>query len=278
VRHRLLGSREVEVKIGFLQFAPVLGDVQATMAEIDQLRTLWAGADLLVFPELCNSGYNFESPEQAWATSEEIGKSVFLQYLESLCQAHGCHIVSGFNERDGEHLYNSAVLVGPHGYVGRYRKLHLFMTEKDHFEPGDAGLPIFDVGPYKVGMLVCFDWLFPEVWRILALKGADVICHPSNLVLPGLAQRAVPIHALTNRLYVVTANRIGTEGNLLFTGMSTIANPKGEVLLQASPTDREVGLVEADLEMARDKEITARNHVFADRRPEEYAILVAERR
>jgi predicted amidohydrolase len=137
-------------------------------------------------------------------------------------------------------------------------------------------LPVFDVGPYRVGMLVCFDWLFPEVWRILALKGADVICHPSNLVLPGLAQRAVPIHALTNRLYVVTANRIGTEGNLLFTGMSTIANPKGEVLLQASPTDTEVGLVEADPEMARDKEITARNHIFADRRPEEYAFLLGK--
>lgn len=276
VRHELSRSREVEVKIGFVQFAPVLGDVQATMARIDRLRTQWAGADLLVLPELCNSGYNFESAEQARAASEEIGNSVFLQYLESLCKQHGCHIVSGFNERDGEHLYNSAVLIGPHGYVGRYRKLHLFMNEKDHFEPGDEGLPVFDVGPYRVGMLVCFDWLFPEVWRILALKGADVICHPSNLVLPGLAQRAVPIHALTNRVYVVTANRIGTEGNLSFTGLSTIANPKGEVLLQASPADREVGLVEAALELARDKEITARNHVFADRRPDEYAFLLGE--
>ena len=270
--------QEIEVKIGFVQFAPALGDVQATMARIDLLRTQWAGADLLVLPELCNSGYNFESAEQAWASSEGIENSIFLRYLESLCQQHGCHIVSGFNERDGEHLYNSAVLVGPLGYIGRYRKLHLFMTEKDHFEPGDAGLPVFDVGPYRIGMLVCFDWMFPEVWRILALKGADLICHPSNLVLPGLAQQAVPIHALTNRLYVVTANRIGTEGNLSFTGLSVIANPKGEVLLQASPSGGEVGLVEADLELARDKQITARNHIFADRRPEEYAFLVGERR
>jgi predicted amidohydrolase len=276
VGHGLSRSREVKVKIGFVQFAPALGDVQATMARIDQLRTQWAGADLLVLPELCNSGYNFESAEQARASSEEIGNSVFLQYLASLCKQHGCHIVSGFNERDGEHLYNSAVLVGPRGNIGRYRKLHLFMNEKDHFEPGDVGLPVFDVGPYRVGMLVCFDWLFPEVWRILALKGADVICHPSNLVLPGLAQRAVPIHALTNRVYVVTANRIGTEGNLSFTGLSTIANPKGEVLLQASPADREVGLVEVALELARDKEITARNHVFADRRPDEYALLLGK--
>ena len=264
------------MKIGFVQFAPVLGGLSETMAKIDQLSTQWAGADLLVFPELCNSGYNFESTEQAWATSETIGKSVFLQYLESLCKGHGCHIVSGFNERDGEHLYNSAVLIGPHGYIGRYRKLHLFMTEKDRFEPGDAGLPVFDVGPYRVGMLVCFDWLFPEVWRILALKGADILCHPSNLVLPGLAQKAIPIHALTNRVYVVTANRIGTEGSLSFTGLSTIADPKGKVLLQASPANAEVGLVEADLELARNKEITARNHIFADRRPEEYAFLLGK--
>lgn len=261
------------MKIGFVQFAPVLGDLPGTMARLDQLGTQWAGADLLVLPELCNSGYNFESTEQAWATSEEIGKSVFLQYLESLCQEHGCHIVSGFNERDGERLYNSAVLVGPQGYIGRYRKLHLFMAEKDHFEPGNAGLPVFDVGPYRVGMLVCFDWLFPEVWRVLALKGADILCHPSNLVLPGLAQRAVPIHALTNRVYVVTGNRVGAEGELSFTGLSTIADPRGQVLVQASATEEEVSLVEMDVSLARDKDVTSRNNLWADRRPEAYSVL-----
>ena len=261
------------MKIGFMQFAPVLGNVQATMSRIDQLSTLCAEADLVVLPELCNSGYNFESPEQAWATSEEIGQGIFVQYLESLCQQHSCHIVSGLNERDGDHLYNSAVLVGPQGYAGRYRKLHLFMNEKDFFQPGNVGLPVWDIGSCRVGMLVCFDWIFPEAWRVLALKGADVICHPSNLVLPGLAQQAIPIHALTNRVYVVTANRIGTERDLAFTGMSTIANPKGKVLAQASQTNVETGVVEAEIELARNKEITRRNHILADRRPAEYALL-----
>jgi beta-ureidopropionase len=97
--------------------------------------------------------------------------------------------------------------------------------------------------------------------------------HPSNLVLPGLAQRAIPIHALTNRVYVVTANRIGTEGDLTFTGMSTIADPKGEVLAQASRDEEEIGLVSVNIELARDKDITPRNHIIADRRPEEYTIL-----
>lgn len=264
------------MKIGFIQFAPVLGNVQATMDKIDQLSPLCAGADLVVLPELCNSGYNFESVEQAWVTAEEIDHGVFVQYLESLCRQHGCHIVSGLNEREGDYLYNSAVLVGPQGYAGRYRKLHLFMNEKDFFQPGNAGLPVWDIGPCKVGMLVCFDWIFPEAWRILALKGADVICHPSNLVLPGLAQQAVPIHALTNRVYVVTANRIGTERDLAFTGMSTIASPEGKVLAQASQTDAETRVVEVNIELARNKDITARNHILADRRPEEYALLTKE--
>jgi predicted amidohydrolase len=261
------------MKIGFLQFAPVLGDVDATIAKIERLSSLCSEADLLVLPELCNSGYHFESREQAWASSEEAGTGVFCQYLESWSRRHDCFVVSGLDERDDDRLYNSAVLVGPGGYVGRYRKLHLFMNEKDLFQPGDAGLPVFDIGPCRVGLLVCFDWAFPEVWRILALEGADVICHPSNLVLPDLAQRAVPMHALTNRVYTITANRIGTERDLTFTGLSTIADPRGDVLLQASPASEQVGIVAVDISQARDKNITSRNHLWADRRPQEYARL-----
>lgn len=261
------------MRVGFVQFAPVLGDTQATMRTLERLIINCAQTDLVVLPELCNSGYNFESAEQAWHTSEEVQDSTFIQYLESLCQRYGFHVVSGLNERAGDRLFNSAVLVGPRGYVGRYRKLHLFMNEKDAFQPGDEGLPVFDIGLCRVGMLVCFDWQFPEAWRILALKGADVICHPSNLVLPGLAQQAIPIHALTNRVYVVTANRIGSEGELTFTGLSMIADPKGDVLLQASSETEEVGVADLDPHLARDKNVTSRNDIFADRRPDEYSLL-----
>ena len=265
------------MKIGFVQFAPALGNLETTTQSIERLIPRAAGADLVVLPELCNSGYNFQSAEQAWQASEEIGNSTFVAYLASLCQDHGFHIVSGFDERAGDRLYNSALLVGPQGYVGRYRKLHLFMNEKDFFEPGDGGLPVFDIGACRLGMLVCFDWIFPEAWRVLALKGADVICHPSNLVLPGLAQRAVPIRALTNRVYVVTANRIGTEDDLTFTGMSTIANPNGDILTQASPTEEVVSAVEVDVSLARDKSITPRNDLFADRRPDAYHAVLEGR-
>lgn len=261
------------MKISYMQFSPVLGDLQATMDKIDQLSARCVGADLLVLPELCNSGYNFRSKQQAWETSEEVEGSQFLAFLRALCQRLDCHLVTGFNERHGDVLYNSAVLLNPWGYMGRYRKLHLFLNEKDYFEPGDEGLPVFDIGLCRVGMLVCFDWIFPEAWRVLTLSGADVICHPSNLVLPGLAQRAVPVHAVTNRVYVITANRVGTEGDLTFTGASTIASPRGEVLAQAPAQGEAVVVVDVDIALARNKSITPRNHVLNDRRPEVYGAL-----
>ncbi|MFN2197074.1 MAG: nitrilase-related carbon-nitrogen hydrolase, partial [Anaerolineales bacterium] len=222
------------MKVGYIQFQPFLGERDKTIASLDPLLRSASSADLLVLPELCNSGYNFPDYQFAHDSAEEIGGSVFIDFLCSCASDYGLYIVSGFNEREDETLYNSAVLVGPGGYLGKYRKLHLFMNEKDYFQPGNAGLPLFDLGSIKIGMLVCFDWVFPEVWRILALGGADLVCHPSNLVLPGFAQRAIPIHALVNRIHVITCNRIGQEGELTFTGLSTIAAPNGDVVLQAS--------------------------------------------
>jgi len=261
------------MKIGFIQMQPALGDMATNIKKIENLISNVRDADLVVLPELCNSGYNFKTKEQALAAAEKISGSKFIGRLEKLCLENNFHIVSGFNERDNDRLYNTAVLVGPKGYIGQYRKLHLFLNEKDLFIPGDVGLPVFDIGGCKIGMLICFDWIFPEVWRVLALQGVDIICHPSNLVIPGLCQRVVPVHAVTNRVFVVTANRIGTEDDLTFTGLSIIADPKGEVLYQASADKEEAKAVEIDIARARDKNATARNHIFEDRRPEEYKRL-----
>jgi predicted amidohydrolase len=116
--------------------------------------------------------------------------------------------------------------------------------------------------------------MFSEAWRILMLKGADIICHPSNLVLPGLCQKAIPIHSLINRFYIVTANRIGTEDDLTFTGLSTISDPKGDVLYQASQDKEELKIVDIDISLARDKKITSMNDIIEDRRVEEYSELL----
>jgi predicted amidohydrolase len=266
------------MKVGLVQFAPQLADLDTTLSNLQRLLTQLEPADLIVLPELCNSGYNFESKEQAWSSSETVDDSHFLRFLTDHCRGNNCHIVSGFNERAGDRLYNSALLVGPKGVIGKYRKLHLFMNEKDYFEPGDLGAPLFELNGVRLGMLICFDWLFPEVWRLLALRGADVICHPSNLVIPGNCQRAMPTHALTNRVFTVTANRIGSEGDLNFTGGSIICDTKGKVLLMAPEKEEAAMVVEFDPFDARDKSITAQNDVFADRRPDVYAEIITLRK
>lgn len=262
------------MKAGFVQFTPELCNLDAVLVKLEKLLKEAPPADLLVLPELCNSGYNFLSRKEAWEASEEVASSRFISLLHEHCVRNNSYIASGFCEKDGLKLYNSAVLVGPEGFIGKYRKIHLFYNEKDIFTPGDVGLPVFKTPIGNIGMLVCFDWIFPEVWRILALKEADIICHSSALVLPGFAQRAVPIHALINHVYVITANRTGTEGTLTFTGMSTIANPKGEVVYQAAAESQEAKVFDFDLELARNKMITPRNHMFADRRPELYQELL----
>ncbi len=261
-------------EIGCLQLAPALGDREATIAKIERLLDGKQLPKVLVLPELCNSGYNFASPEQARELAEPVTDSPFLDFLGGICRESGSFIVTGLNELDGDRLYNTAVLLGPEGVVGKYRKMHLFLNEKDIFTPGDAGLPVFDLGFCRVGMLICFDWIFPEVWRILALKGADIICHSSNLVLPGLAQKGTSVHALINGYYIALANRNGKEGELTFTGLSQVGDPRGEILAAVDAVAETMLAAPVDIDLARDKIITTRNDRLADRRPEEYRALI----
>jgi len=262
------------MKAGFVQFTPELCNLEATLNRLAKLLKEAPAADLLVFPELSNSGYNFPTRNHAFDAAEEVSSSRFITLLHDHCRRTNSYIASGFNEREGFKLFNSAVLVGPGGLIGKYRKIHLFYNEKDIFSAGDLGVPVFETPIGKIAMLVCFDWIFPEVWRIAALKGADIVCHCSALVLPGFAQRSVPVHALINHFYVITANRTGTEHGLTFTGMSTVANPKGEVVYQAAAETTESMVFDFDLDLARNKMITPRNDILADRRPELYHELL----
>lgn len=275
------------MRIACAQFRPVLGNLEANHERVAQLTAEAAGVDLLVFPELASSGYAFASREEAMAAAESARDGPFARLLVELARRHRMFLIAGLCERDGECLYNTAVFVGPDGVRGLYRKAHLFWDEKDIFEPGDTGLPVFDLaardlGPdrgdwtCRIGILICFDWQFPEAWRVLALKGADLVCHPSNLVLPGLAQRAVPLHAMMNRMFVVLANRYGTERHLSFTGASLLISPRGEELARAPDDDDDVLTAEIDPAAARDKRVTPRNDLLADRRPELYGEIVRQ--
>ncbi len=262
------------IRAGFVQFNPVLGKPRENMAMLDPLIRIAGDADLLVLPELANSGYNFRSREQAEGLAERTDSSEFIDFLTEMAKENDLHIVSGMNEVDEGNLFNTAVLVGPGGLIGKYRKIHLFWNEPDFFEKGNLGFPVFDIGIVRIGILICFDWMFPEAWRILALKGADIIAHPSNLVLP-FAQQAVPVHGLINKTYIITANRYGEERGLTFSGSSFISGPGGKVLTDAGPSGDAVLWADLDLSQARDKKITPRNHALGDRSVADYKDLTA---
>jgi predicted amidohydrolase len=261
-----------KLKAGFIQFNPELGNPEKNMEMLAALITKGREANLLVIPELANSGYNFKSKSQAFNLAEDLCDSRFLEFLIQQSREHQLYLVAGMNEKENGKLYNTAVLVSPQGLIGKYRKIHLFLNEFDFFEKGDIGLPVFNLAGLSVGILICFDWVFPEVWRILALKGADVICHPSNLVLP-YAQQAVPVHGMINKTYVITANRYGVENGIKFSGQSFICDPEGKMLRMAKSSVDDVDWDEFDLAQARDKKMTSRNDVLKDRHPEDYQEL-----
>lgn len=261
------------MKVTLIQFSPRLENPTANLERIQELLEDARESDLVVLPELASSGYAFGSREQALAAGEDLGDSHFLRALQEFCAAARAHVVTGICEREGERIFNSAVVLGSDGIRGVYRKLHLFDREKLWFTPGDAVAPLVDVGGARVGMAICFDWMFPEIWRLLALRGADLIAHPSNLVIPGNCQRAVPVHALINRVFIATANRIGSEGDLDFTGRSLLVDPRGRLLCEGSADREEVLGAALDPSQARDKRITGRNVIPDDRRPEAYGEL-----
>ena len=143
------------------------------------------------------------------------------------------------------------------------------MNEKDIFEAGDGLLDIYKIGDIKIGMQICFDYLFPEPWRILAQKKADIIAHPSNLVTYN-AFKVVPALSIMNKVFIATTNRIGTKQDLNFAGKSFLCNPNGEIIAEASKLKEEIIFSEIDFKLSRNKMITSRNHVFNDLRPDSY--------
>lgn len=261
------------IKISVIQFQPVFASPEMTQRKLETLLTRTSDSDIVVLPELANTGYNFKDRHQALELSEELSSSNFLGFLNQYAYQNKQNIISGINERDGDKLYNSAVLIGPEGIRGIYRKMHLFMNEKNIFVPGNSGLPVFEIDDFKIGILICFDYLFPEIWRILALKGADIIFHPSNLITP-YGEKVVPLHAIVNRVFAVTANRIGTERGITFRGNSIIVNPSGEMIVKAGKDKEEILTAEIDPLQSRDKWITPGNHALDDRRPGEYGELL----
>jgi predicted amidohydrolase len=260
------------MRIGFFQFAPRFGQVDHNL---EALAAAVSGvqADLVVAPELALSGYLFTRKREVEQMAEEVPGPATDRLTRASAEAN-CHVVVGLAERSGDRLYNSAVLIGPRGVLGVYRKVHLFYEEKLYFSPGDRGFPLFDIRGVKVGLLVCFDHFFPEAARTLALQGAQIICHPSNLVLPEYGQLTTRVRSIENRVFWILANRYGTERRdgktLTYSGCSQITADNGEILARAQAEGDSLTVVQVDPQRALNKHVTDRNDLFSDRRTELY--------
>jgi predicted amidohydrolase len=264
------------LKIGFLQLRPKFGSIRENVRAAKSLLKNITDATI-VLPELFNTGYVFRSMDELEALVEPVNGGYTVGEMKKLAKQKRLNLVFGIAEKQGRKFYNTSVLVTSKGRVFSYQKTHLFEREKLFFQPGTKSLSVYPLEAAKVGMMICFDWIFPEVTRVLALKGAHIVCHPSNLVLP-FCQEAMKIRSIENKVFTVTANRIGTEkrGNIsvTFTGKSQIVDPKGNVLASAGERSESLKIVEIDIGEAEDKFVTTQNDIFKDRKVFLYKPLV----
>ncbi len=266
------------MRVAFVQFAPAFGAVAANVRRALALAE-GVAAQLYVFPELFASGYQFLSREELASYAEAPADGYTFAALRRWCAHKGVFACAGLPAREGDAIYNAAALVGPDGLVAVYPKAHLFGREKGLFDaPAADPFRVFDLGVARVGVMICFDWIFPEAARILALRGAQVILHPANLVLP-YCPAAMVTRCLENGVFAVTAGRVGAEDRLgdgrplAFIGASRIIGPRGDVLAAAGDEEAAVA-VEIDPSRADDKHVTPQNDLLADRRVALYRRLL----
>ena len=278
--------KESIVKIACCQMEPIVGNKSDNLKKSIQMIEEAAsnGANLIVLPELCNSGYVFETREEAFELSEDIPSGESCKSWSKICKKLGVHIVAGINERAGDLLYNSSVVIGPNDYVGTFRKVHLWNEENLFFEPGDLGFPVFKTPIGRISCHICYDSWFPESYRLAALQGADIVCVSTNWVpIPGqdkdreaMANILVMGAAHVNSVFIAAADRIGTERGQPFIGQSIIASYTGWPIGGPASTDKEeIIYAEANLSDARRKRNwTEYNQPLRDRRKDVYGEML----
>jgi len=270
-------------RIAGVQMDVTFADTNANLAQMSEFVEVATrnGAQLVVFPECALSGYCFESLEEAAKFAEPIPGPSTARITE-VCRNCDCFVVFGMLEADGDRIFNACVLVGPKGVIGSYRKVHLPYLGIDRFTtPGDRPFGVFEAGPARIGMHICYDGAFPESTRVMALEGADLVVLPTNWP-PGAECTAAYVsntRALENHIYFMAVNRVGQERGFRFIGGSKICDPVGSTLAEAPLQDTTVMYADLDLEKPRNKHLVrvANKHEiwrFADRRPEMYSKIV----
>lgn len=274
-------------RIACAQMEPRVGskdeNVRKSLEFID--RAAANSAHLIVLPELCNSGYMFGSRAEAFELAEAVPDGPTTQTWIDAARRHNLIIVAGIAERDGSMLYNSAVVIGANGYIGQFRKMHLWNEENLFFEPGNLGFPVFATEIGRIGAMICYDGWFPEAYRLLALQGADLICVPTNWVpIPGqdpnreaMANILSMAAAHSNSVFIAACDRVGTERGQAFLGSSLIVSYTGwPIAGPASTTAEEIIYADVDLADARRKRNWNEfNQVLRDRRKDVYGEMLA---
>lgn len=281
-----MSAAESKVRVACVQMEPRVGEKARNVARTLELieAAARAGAHLVVLPELCNTGYVFETREEAFDAAESIPDGPSTNAWMEAAARHRMTIVAGIAERDGDALFNSAAIVGPTGLIGRYRKNHPWGAENLFFEPGNLGMPVFQTPIGRIACAICYDIWFPETFRLAALQGADLLCVPTNWVpmpqqptgLPVMANILAMAGAHSNSMFVACADRIGTERGQLFLGNSIIVSQAGWPLAGPASLDREEMLV-ADLNLSdarRKRSLNAFNQLLRDRRTDLYGEML----
>jgi predicted amidohydrolase len=271
------------MRVAVAQMEPRLAETERNLdAALERLEeAAAAGAQLLVLPECAIPGYMFDSAEEALPYAEEIPGPT-TEAFERECARLGVHAITGLLERDGDTLYNAAILVGPDGLIGSYRKTHLPFLGVDRFVTPGGEFKVFDTALGRVGLIICYDLRFPEVTRTLALQGADMVALPTNFPMAAKLQCDViaPARAAENRIYLLVANRVGKERWGEFCGWSQIVDPYGMRLAEAGETEEALLVADVEIEKARDKDYVVPGeyelYLFGHRRPELYGALVED--
>jgi len=256
------------LNVGIAQITPSRLAVKENLEKIYSF-IMPIAADLIVLPELCTTGYVLTDEEACALAETRQGKTI--QFFQEMSDRKNSVVVAGFLEKEGEKLFNSCVFCLPKQEPIFYRKSHLFYKESAVFTPGDGEFPLIEVKNLnlRIGGMICYDWRFPEVTRMLALKGADIIVCPANLVTD-VWKKVFPGRAVENGVYMLMVNRCGDEGELHFTGKSALYDPNGELLVEVDSKNDTAITIKIDLAVARNKKINKYNDIFGDRRPEIY--------
>jgi len=264
-----------------VQNSPVFGDVLKNLDAVSLMLTKRKNPrpDLIVLSELFASGYQFVSASEAHELSEKpVGADTgpTVSFMKALSRETGGLVVGGFPCQKNGRVTNAAAVFRNGSLVTIYDKVHLFDAENRWFSPGEGPLCLVDTDFGPMGVMICFDWLFPEVARSLALSGAMFIAHPANWVLP-FGPSGMILRSVENRVFTLTANRVGTESRgglppLTYIGQSQVLSPSGEILARAPQETAAILEVSFDPALAKNKTVASESDAFRQRRPDLYQL------